>query len=186
MNYFDLTFIAVVSYITIRGLFRGLISELMVLVALVMGFMLATFFHPYLHNFIINIFPDIPEPVIKITSFIAIFVGVNIVVRILANMLNKIATFTFLQPVNKIAGAVFAFTKIVLIFSMVLVLIDLVPGSDYIMDSMGANESVVYSPVKKFGPFMYDLLFSDSQYSFQDIISFDTDSAATQIINKIK
>lgn len=185
MNYFDLTFLAAVSFIIIRGLFRGLISELMVLVGLIVGFMLATFFHPYLHNFVLNIFPDIPASIIKITSFIAVFVGVNIVVRLLANMLNKIATFTFLQPVNKVAGAVFAFIKITLIFSILFVLIDLVPGSDYLLDSIGALESITYTPVKKFAPFIYDLLFSDSQYSFKDILSFDADSAASQIIKRI-
>lgn len=186
MNYFDLTFLAAVSFITIRGLFRGLISELMVLAALIIGFMLATFFHPYLSDFILKIFPDFPVPITKIAAFVVIFVGINIIVRVFANMLNKIATFTFLQPVNKIAGAVFAFMKITLIFSILFVLIDLVPGSDYLMDGVGANESATYMPVKKFGPFIYDLLFSDSQYSFQDIISFDADSAASQIIKKIK
>lgn len=174
MNYFDLTFFLVASYVTVRGLFRGLISELMVLVAIILGFMLATFFHPYLQNLVLHFLPNLPVTLVKIISFMIIFIGINILIRILANMLNKIATFTFLQPVNKLAGAVFAFLKVTLIFSILLIIIELIPGSDYIFDTIGSKESISFSFVKEFGPFLYNIFFSGSESTFKDLIPFET------------
>jgi len=144
----------------------------MVLVALILGFICATFFHTYLQNLLLIIIPGLPVTFVKILSFIIIFIGINILVRILAGMLNKIATFTFLQPVNKAAGAVFAFLKVTLIFSIILVIIELIPGSDIIFDGIGAKESVSFPYVKEFAPFMYNLFFGGSDSSFKDIIPF--------------
>jgi membrane protein required for colicin V production len=174
MNYFDLTFLLAASFITIRGLFRGLISELMVLVAIIFGFILATFFHPYLQNIVLHFLPDLPVALVKIVSFIVIFIGVNILVRILGGMLNKIATFTFLQPVNKVAGAVFAFLKITLIFSILIIVVELIPGAGLLMESIGSKESITYNFVKEFGPFLYNIFFGGSDNSFKDIIPFNT------------
>jgi len=185
MNYFDLTFLTVVSVITIRGLFRGLITELLVLVSIVLGFIIATLFHDYLQILISGIFPDIPDAVSKMIAFILIFVGVNIGVRIISKTLNTLATFTFLQPINKIAGAVFAFTKVTLLVSIFLIVIEFIPGSSFLTDKLAAKESITYQPVKKFAPMLYNIFSAGSDKSFKDIIPFNTDSTASDIINKL-
>ena len=186
MNYIDLSFLAIITLVTIRGLFRGLITELMVLVAIIVGFITATSLNPYFQKYLIGIFPDLTPSIARIIAFILIFVAVNIIVRLISMTLNKIATFTFLQPVNKIAGAVFAFTKVTLMLSIILIVIEFIPGSEYLTDKLGKNESFVYQPVKKFAPFTWDLFFGGSDKSFKDIIppGFNTDSTASKIINK--
>ena len=189
MNYFDFTFLTVVSVVTIRGLFRGLITELLVLVSIVFGFIIATLFHNYLQTIITGIFPDIPDTISKMIAFILIFVAVNMAVRILSKTLNRIATFTFLQPVNKIAGALFAFTKVTLLVSIFLIVIEFIPGSGLLTDKMGAKESITYQPVRKFAPVLYNIFSAGSDKSFKDIIPFDNfnaDSTASKIINQLK
>lgn len=185
MNYFDLTFLTLAAVFTIRGLFRGLITELLVLVAIVLGFIIATLFHSYLQQLISGIFPDIPETIARMIAFIVIFVAVNISVRILSKTLNTLATFTFLQPINKIAGAVFAFTKITLLVSIFLVLVEFIPGSPILQDKLGAGESVLYQPVKKFAPAIYNIVSAGSDKSFKDIIPFNADSTASEIMDKL-
>ena len=185
MNYFDLTFLTIVSVITIRGLFRGLITELLVLVSIVLGFIIATLFHGYLQVLISGIFPDIPDTVSKMIAFILIFVGVNIGIRILSKTLNTLATFTFLQPVNKIAGAIFAFTKVTLLVSILIIVIEFIPGSSLLTDRLNAKESITYQPVKKFAPMLYNIFSAGSDKSFKDIIPFNADSTASKIINKL-
>ena len=189
MNYLDLSLLTVIAFITIRGLFRGLITELMVLVAMVFGFAIATMLHPVLQVKIIGLYPDIPLAAAKVGSFVIIFLAVNLFVRLLSKTLNKIATFTFLQPVNKLAGAVFAFTKITLILSVILNGIILFPGSDYFLQKMGKDESIVYKPVIKFAPFLKDTFFPGQDKSFKDMIPFDglnTDSTASELLKHIQ
>ena len=185
MNYFDLTFLTVVAIVTIRGLFRGLITELLVLVSIILGFIIATLFHDNVQVIISGIFPDIPETISKMIAFILLFVAVNIAVRIVSKTLNTLATFTFLQPVNKIAGAVFAFTKVTLLVSIFLILIEFIPGAPILRDKLGADESITYKPVKKFAPMLYNIFLLGSDDTFKDFIPFDTDSTATKILNKL-
>ena len=188
MNYIDISFLSLIAFVTVRGLFRGLITELMVLAAIVLGFMVATVSHPLVESQIINFFPDLAPGIAKVIAFVSIFVLINIFIRIFSRALNKIATFTFLQPVNKVAGAVFAFTKITLILSIILVVIDFIPGSDFLLDSVGKEESYTYRPVKNFAPFLWDLFFANSNKSFKDIIPFDSfnaDSTAKELLKKL-
>lgn len=161
----------------------------MVLVAIVLGFMTATLLHPVLQVKIIGFFPDIPLAAAKVGAFVTIFLFVNLSIRLLSKTLNKIATFTFLQPINKIAGAVFAFTKITLILSVLLNGIIIFPGSDYFLQKMGKDESFIYEPLSKFAPFFKDLFFPGQDKSFKDMIPFDgfnTDSTVFEILKHIQ
>ncbi len=171
MGYFDIAVLTIVSFFTIRGLFRGLISELMVLVALVFGYAAAMLFHVPLQQKLLTLFPSLPDGGAKVLAFVLLFVAVNIFMRILGSLLNKIATFTFLQPVNKIAGALFAFTKVTLSLSIILYLIQSVPGSDMLLDPIKKSDSYTYEPVSKFAPMLYDIFYSDSGKSFDEAVS---------------
>ncbi len=189
MNYFDLSFLTLISFVTIRGLFRGLITELMVLVAMAFGFIAATLFHPVLQVQIVELFPEAPIAAAKVGAFVTIFLAVNLFVRLLSQTLNKLATFTFLQPINKLAGAIFAFTKITLILSVIINGIILFPGSDYFMQKMGKDESYVYEPVRKFAPFLKDMFFPGEDKSLKDMIPIDglnADSTASEILKHIR
>jgi uncharacterized membrane protein required for colicin V production len=189
MNYFDLAFLTLIAFVTVRGLLRGLITELMVLVSLTFGFAIATMLHPVLQEKIILYFPSTPMSGAKVAAFVTIFLAVNLFIRLLSKTLNKIATFTFLQPINKLAGAVFAFTKIALILSVALNGIILFPGSDYFMKKMGRDESYLYKPVSKFAPFLKETFFPGQDKSFKDMLPFDginTDSTASEILKQIQ
>jgi hypothetical protein len=97
-----------------------------------------------------------------------------------------LATFTFLQPVNKIAGALFAFTKVTLLISIFLIIIEFIPGSPFLTDKLGAKESFTYKPVRKFAPALYNIFSAGSEKSFKDIIPFNADSTASEIMDKLK
>jgi len=162
-----------------------LITELLVLLSIILGFIIATLFHDNLQVLILGIFPDIPDTIAKMIAFILIFVAVNIAVRIISKTLNTLATFTFLQPVNKIAGAIFAFTKITLLVSIFLIIIEFIPGSPILEDKLGAKESFTYGPLKKFAPALYNIFSAGSDKSFKDIIPFNADSTASDILDKL-
>ncbi len=173
MHYFDIIVFSILAFFTIRGLFRGLISELMVLVALMFGFTAATYFHPALQVRLMTLFPSLSEAAAKITAYITIFAAVNIFFRILGGILNKLATFTFLQPVNKLAGAIFSFTKTALMMSIIVVVIDVIPGSTFITDPIKKAHTISYEPLHQFAPFVYNFFFKESGKSFDDVFSLD-------------
>lgn len=67
-------------------------------------------------------------------------------------MLNKFARVTFLQPVNKIAGGIFAFIKVTIILSILIILVEFIPFSEQFLNALGKQESISYSFVRNFAP----------------------------------
>ena len=72
--------------------------------------------------------------------------------------MNKFAKVTFLQPVNKIAGGVFAFIKITLILSLLIILIEFVPFSESFFNALGKEESISFSFIRNFAPALYTVI----------------------------
>ena len=152
MNYLDFFFIIVITLATIRGVFRGLISELAILIAILLGFIVSFTFLSEGVKLAMRQFPDMPEFAARIVVFIILFLIVNIVIRLLSNMLNKFARVTFLQPVNKIAGGIFAFIKVTIILSILIILVEFIPFSEQFLNALGKQESISYSFVRDFAP----------------------------------
>lgn len=158
MNSFDLILIIIISLFTIRGVFRGLITELTVLIALIAGYVLAFRFMDNGVLFLQSYFPLLQEFAVKIIAFVAIFLIVNIVLRLLAKVLNKFASFTFLQPINKIAGGIFGAAKVMLLVSIAFIILEFLPFSTAIRQSIGATESFLYKPLRAFAPGVYKII----------------------------
>ena len=99
-----------------------------------------------------------------------IFIVIAIVSRILAKMLNKIVTFTFLQPVNRISGALFGLGKGLFILGLLFTLIDYVPFSNFILKKAGIENSMLYSPIKSIIESLYKTIMSiaPSAFNFEE------------------
>ena len=187
MNYLDFFFIIIITLVTIRGVFRGLISELAILIAIILGFIISFTFLNEGVKFIMIQFPDLPEFAARILVFILLFLAVNIIIRLLSNVLNKFAKVTFLQPVNKIAGGLFAFIKVTLILSIVIILIEFVPFAEQFMNKLGKEESISYSFVGNFAPNVHSVLTallpgSDSLHDKMMQTINSADSTAKELI----
>ncbi|MGD9898221.1 MAG: CvpA family protein [Calditrichaceae bacterium] len=188
MNYLDITIIIIIAIFTIRGLFRGLITELMTLVALILGFFIAVYYLQPVAQFLVESFPSLPEFAARIIGFIVLFFAVNLIVRLLSKLLNSFASLTFLQPFNKIAGGIFGFVKTVLVLSILLIMIDFLPGSDTLLNAIGKENSAVYGIVKGFAPNIYNFIVAfipGNEKLYDQIIEGfkQADTTAKKLIN---
>jgi membrane protein required for colicin V production len=188
MNYLDFLFVIIISLVTIRGVFRGLISELAILIAIILGFIVSITFMGKGVSLLLNQFPELPQFVARILVFIGLFLVVNIVIRFISNLLNRFAKVTFLQPVNRIAGGIFAFLKITIILSILIILIEFVPFSGQFLNAVGRDDSVTYSFVRNFAPNVHRVLTavfpgSDSLQNKMLKTINNADSSAKELIN---
>lgn len=190
MNSFDITLLVIIAVFAIRGIFRGLITELTVLIALITGYVLGFLYLDHGVLILQKFFPDLPEFAAKIIAFAVIFVAVNIVLRMVAKALNKFASFTFMQSVNKSAGGIFAAAKATLFISIAFLILEFIPFSTQIKISIGADQSSLYNPVRAFAPGVYKVItaiFPDDlniQQKFEQSIQ-KADSTAKQYIPPI-
>lgn len=158
MNYLDFVLISTIILMTIRGIFRGLISELTVLISVILGFVITITFLSTAVQWLSSFFPELPEFLIRIFVFLVLFLAINLIVRMIGHALNKFAKITFLQPINRIAGGLFAFLKITLLISIILLLIEFIPNAHAFLKSIGKEESRFYCWIRDFAPNIYHFL----------------------------
>lgn len=156
MNALDTTLVVIIAVFAIRGMFRGLITELTVLVALITGYILGFRLLLPVSVFLIGLFPSLPPFAAKIIAFAIVFVSVNIVLRMGAKALNKFASVASMQGLNRFAGGLFAAAKAAFFISIVFIGLELLPFTNYIKQNIGTTESSFYTPLRGFAPAVYN------------------------------
>ena len=138
MNPFDMLIIIIVSFCLIRGLFRGLIKEISSIIAVLAGFYAAYTYYPllskssllsgWIHN----------HAYLNIISFMAIFVFIFIMISLLGVLIKLLLKIAFLGWVDRLFGAVFGFSKGILIVSVLLFMFTsfLSKGSPFVGNSL--------------------------------------------------
>ena len=123
---FDLIIAALVITSAIYGLYRGLIRELISLIAWVLAFFLAILFSPNFANLLDPTWAG--ETLRLIFSFSAIFVGVLIVSSFIQFIVRKFLSLVGLGSLDRFLGMVFGIARGVVISTILLVLfIELFP-----------------------------------------------------------
>lgn len=120
MNWVDAIIILTLGLFTYLGLKRGFIKSVVPL----LGIMLAVYLAGILYDPLADNFDFIKSPNWAATvAFIVIFVGVLLVVYVLAIVLSRFVKLTFLEVIDRWGGGVFGFFVGWLICSVMVVLI---------------------------------------------------------------
>lgn len=160
MTQFDIVIFIFLAFFAFRGIFRGLVTELIMLVSLILGFIIAFTYFPQLQNILLKTFPLLPEFAAQILAFILLFLAVNIVLRLIGKALNKFVHFTFLNSINRVAGGLFGFFKAALLVSLFILIIEQTPFTPQIKTAIGADKSISYDALKNVAPGVYDFLLA--------------------------
>jgi len=156
MNSIDVVILIIILLFTIRGLFRGFILELSTLIGLVIGYLAAITYIGFLSALLQSFIPSAPASVLNIISFSLIFIGINILLKLAANLVTKTLKFAMLGWLNRLLGGLFGFVKSILILSIAVFLISLVPQSAEMFAHSGLQDSVLFPMLKLLGPELYE------------------------------
>ena len=155
MNSLDLFLLIPIALGFISGLFKGLVSELTSLAAIVLGIFGAKLFAPIVSNILIKSFDFSPKTAHPL-SYLLIFIAIAISMLMLAKMLDKMFDSMSLGGLNKLFGAVFGALKYALIISVLLNVFDAVDSKFSILKKETKENSIAYKPLLKFGPALWD------------------------------
>ena len=140
---FDLIIAALVITSAIYGLYRGLIRELISLIAWVLAFFLAILFSPNFANLLDPTWAG--ETLRLIFSFSAIFVGVLIVSSFIQFVVRKFLSLVGLGSLDRFLGMVFGIARGVVISTILLVLfIELFPTNSWAENSKVSTYLLAY------------------------------------------
>ncbi|MBO4300226.1 MAG: CvpA family protein [Desulfovibrio sp.] len=117
---FDLVIVLLLTLFTARGFINGFVGEVASLASLLGGFWVAHHYHAMLAPHL----TFISEPGWRIIlAYICLFFWVVIGVAIVARLLQKILSFTFVSWADKIVGGMLGFAKGVVLCSLVLLVL---------------------------------------------------------------
>jgi membrane protein required for colicin V production len=155
MNSLDLFLVIPITLGFIFGLFKGLIKELISLVAIIAGIYGAKLFAPLVSKILINTFAFTPTTA-RPTAYIILFIAIGIGLLLAANAIDKIFDSLSLGGLNKLLGGIFGALKYALIVSVLLNVFDALDSRFSIIKHQTKENSIAYKPLMKFGPGLWE------------------------------
>ena len=123
---FDVIIILTLVAFSIRGFLKGFVAEVAGIASLLGGFWVAHHFHPLLSPRL----TFISEPAWRqLAAYVLIFVATLILVAVLARILQKVLSFSFVTWVDRLAGGILGLAKGLLLCSVVLLVLQKLMGN---------------------------------------------------------
>jgi membrane protein required for colicin V production len=155
MSIIDIIILCILAFFIIKGLFRGIIIELLTLAGFLIGYVLAIRQMAQVGNWI-NQKLHLPGNAAGIIGFIIIIIVVVGFFRLLAAILKIMTRKTFVGWLDRAGGLSFGFLKGLLIASLLCLLITVFPFSENLI---GAQEnSLLFKPVRSVAPTVFNFL----------------------------
>jgi len=143
MNIFDIVIIIPLLWGLYKGIRKGLIIEIATLAALVLGIWGGMHFSNFTASKIES-FLDINSSYLPLISFAVTFIGIVIIVHLLARIIEKLIKAVALGFVNTLGGALAGIAKFGCIVSIAILLIDRANSAANFIDPTTLNESLLY------------------------------------------
>jgi membrane protein required for colicin V production len=164
MNLLDLGIIALLILVTLRGYFRGLFQELAVLVGLVGGLLIAARTYLAVAALILPLVNNLYWA--QGIAFVLVLVVFYWCVRLLAYVLQRLLYHLYLDVLDRLLGAFFAFLKGCLILGLALLLLGVLLPKD----SRLIKESRVQQPLVQLANRTLDMLPPDFKERVKDFL----------------
>ncbi len=152
MNGLDWVLIALLGFSAVRGFFRGFVVEIASLIAVILGIWIATRYNARVAAWIGL---DTHQEVI---SFIIMFIGVLIIVHLLAKLVTKAMDMAMLGLPNKVAGTLFGALRAAFILSVALNILMSRVAVSGVVSKQTLEGSKLYQPLRAFAPFIIPAL----------------------------
>ena len=154
MSILDIALLTLLVLGLVRGFMRGFFVEIASLIALIAGVYGAFHFSNFAASFLKEQV-QWDENTVNIVAFIITFVIIVFTIALAGKALTKIANFAMLGLLNKILGALFGGLKVVFVLSVILLVLDRLPGNIPFVQEDDQDESALYYPIKSLIPTLF-------------------------------
>lgn len=151
MNILDIIIVIPLAWGVYKGFSRGIIQEIAQLAALLAGVFAGLHLSDWIASAIVGIFNVGPEQT-KLIAFLIAFLGAMILVFFISKSISKLVDSLRLGLPNRLAGAVFASAKYVLILSILVNFINSVDKTGILLKKDVRSNSLLYETVGKTAP----------------------------------
>lgn len=180
MNVIDIVLLVVALLAFMVGWRKGLIRGIGGVVALVAGLIVARLYASNLADVFSGWWADMDEKVMYIIAFAVVFLGANILVTLLARLLENIMKALLLGWANRICGAVLSLFVAAFMMSIVLNIYEFADKNHRLLSQEQIDESALYQPILKVLPQVVPELKQFYQESLQEMENLPKKAMAGQ------
>lgn len=154
MNWLDIVLVCLAGIGLVKGLFDGVIKQVVSLIALVAATFFCTKAAVWVRGYVVamNIFP---EEAVTIVSYVAGFALIMGVMILAGEIVHRVIGMTPLGLLNHIAGGVFGMCLMILFVSVLINVLEVVDRRSALVPRELKMESRFYAPVKEIIPTIY-------------------------------
>lgn len=146
MNYLDIIILLPIAYGLIRGLMLGFVKELTSIAGVIAGIIAAKIWAPIFATKIMTVL-EAPDWLGQSLAYVLLFVGVALLFKVVARILQKFLRAISLGWLDKLAGGLFGGLKWLLVISVVLNLLIIPEQYVKIIKEEAKADSQLYQPV---------------------------------------
>jgi membrane protein required for colicin V production len=157
VNYFDLIFAILLLWSAYRGITKGFLVMAASLAALVLGVWGAIRFSDLTAGLLIEHL-DLQSKYTALIAFAITFIGIVIVVHLLARALDKLVKAVALGWANRLAGLAFAVLRTAFVISIVLVILNSIDRRAPFIPEEHKENSLLYKPLSRLAPAIFPYL----------------------------
>lgn len=149
MNWLDVLLVLPLVVGLVRGLMHGLISEIIAIVVVILGVLGARLWAPAFSTFLLAQFAW-PQGVCDVVAYTLLFLGIAIVLAIVAKMLTKFMRAIHLGWANRLLGGAFGVAKYGILVLIAVFVMDRTNLAFHWLDNAPVvKSSVVYPQMLK-------------------------------------
>jgi membrane protein required for colicin V production len=150
----------VLALLLASGFFMGLKNGLIVEIASVAALIAAVYGAIHFSYFVSGYLEEAVDwngTNVKVSAFVATFLGILIGVHLLAKLLTRIARLAMLGFLNRLAGGIFGLVKVAVILGALIIYLERAGVSaDWLLAGV-LEDSVLYPPLRETGALVFSL-----------------------------
>ncbi len=154
MNWLDIVILCLAGAGLIKGLFDGMIKQVVALGALIIGIYLCTGAAEWLRGYLIQL-DWFPQQAVFLTSYFLGFVLIVGVILFAGHIIHNLISVTPLSIFNHIIGGLIGFVLMVLFLSFLLNVIEVLDNNSVILSREVKVESRYYDTIRNIIPTVF-------------------------------
>ncbi len=132
----------------VRGVMRGLVSEVTAIAAVIIGYVGARLWGQSMSAWLVTQ-AQWPEPVCNLVAYSLLFLGITLSLNLLGKLLSKLLKAIHLGWANRLLGAVFGAGKWAIIVLIVVYLVSQLDAQWHVLPAQLKQSSVLYEPMAR-------------------------------------
>ena len=168
MNWLDLTIVICLGIGLVKGLFDGIIKQVISLISLALAILFsgiaATYLQPTLQNWTF-----IPQEWVYPVCYVISFLLIIFVIGVLGKLLEKIWEMTALGFLNRLAGGMTGILIAMLCLSLLLNFITIFDPDSHSIDKRSKRDSILFESIRMVVPTLYPHIKQKVEQGWKDI-----------------